>query len=81
MFVDNKAKGQISKRVFQENNFSKKQIFLSMHTFVCVSGVRSVSFPVNVSVLCFVETPVLRFALLPYYRGVVLPNPLGSEPC
>ena len=52
-----------------------------MHTFVCVSGVKSVSFPENVSVLCFVETPVLRFALLPYYRGVVLPNPLGSEPC
>ena len=25
-------------------------------------------------VLCFLETPVLRFALLPYYRGIILRN-------
>ena len=42
--VGNKAKGRISKRVFQE----------------------------NFGVLCSLETPVLIFALLPYYRRVVV---------
>ena len=39
VFAGNKEKGQISKRVFQENK----------------------------GVLCFLETSVLRFALLSYY--------------
>ena len=58
--VGNKAKGRISKRVFQENN--ARQIFRKnehspppppdTHTYVP----------------CFLEAPVLRFSLLPYYR-------------
>ena len=35
---------------------------------MCVSGVRNVRFFVKFVVFCFLGTPVLRFALLPYYR-------------
>ena len=35
---------------------------------VCVSGGKKCLFFGNFGVLCFLETPVLRFALLPYYR-------------
>ena len=35
-FVDNKAKGQISKWVFQENK--ARQIFRKTNIYVCVSG-------------------------------------------
>ena len=55
-FVGNKTKGRISKRAFQENKarevFRKTTISLFFGKF---------------GVLCFLETPVLRFALLPYY--------------
>ena len=37
----------------------------------CVSGVKKCSFFGNFGVLCFLETPVLRFALLPYSRRFV----------
>ena len=50
--IGNKAKGQISKRVFQENKGGK--------------------FFGKFGVLCFLETPVLRFALLPYYRRIAI---------
>ena len=73
--VSNKAKGRISKRVFQENK--ARQIFRKTHiayplirigTYVCVSGGKKCTFFENFGVLCFLETPVLRFAYLPYYR-------------
>ena len=35
---------------------------------VCVSGGKKYSFFGKFGVLCFLETPVLTFALLPYYR-------------
>ena len=38
------------------------------HTYVCVSGDKKCFFFGNFGVLCFLETPALRFALLPYYR-------------
>ena len=44
---------------------SEKQTFL---TPVCVSGGKKCLFFGNFGVLCFLETPVLRFAPLPYYR-------------
>ena len=44
---------------------SEKHTFL---TYVCVSGGKKCMFFRNFDVLCFLETPVLRFALLPYYR-------------
>ena len=36
--------------------------------YVCISEGKKCSFFGKFSVLCFLETPVLRFALLPYYR-------------
>ena len=71
--VGNKAKGQISKRLFQENNarkISEKWTFLppDIHKYECISGGNKCSFFGKFSVLCFLETPVLRFTLLPYYR-------------
>ena len=129
LFVGNKAKGQISKRVFPENkahqifrktnmsyvcvwdvcehvlhvlhdillmnitldtgltliyqnqNFSLtsnklcdlETLFLtcanmSYMSYVCVSGGKKCLFFEKFGVLCFLETPVLRFAFLPYYR-------------
>ena len=41
-------------------------------TYVCVSGGKKCLFFGNFGVLCFLETPVLRFALLPYYRRTSL---------
>ena len=63
--VGNKAKGRISKRVFQENK--ARQIFRKTN-ISCVSGGKKCSFFGKFGVLCFLETPVLRFALLPNYR-------------
>ena len=69
-FVGNKAKGRISKRVFQESKIRQnfRNTNISYHTHVCVSGGKKCLFYGNFGVLCFLETPVLRFALLPYYR-------------
>ena len=58
-FVGNKAKGRISKRVFQENK--ARQVFREKQTYL------------TFGVLFFLETPVLRFGLLLYYRRF-LPN-------
>ena len=38
------------------------------HTYVCVSGGKNRSFFEKFGVLCFLKTPVLRFALLRYYQ-------------
>ena len=75
--VGNKAKGRISKRVFQENK--AHQIFrktnISYHTkthHAKFSEKRTLlnkcMFFGKFGVLCFLETTVLRFALWPYYR-------------
>ena len=61
--------------------FSEKRTFLppgthtyehfllrDTRTYVCVSGGKKRSFFGKFGVLCFLETPVLRFALFPYYR-------------
>ena len=37
----------------------------------CVSGGKKCSFFGKFGMLCFLETPVLRFALLPYYRRYI----------
>ena len=59
--VGNKAKRRISKRVFQENK--ARQIFRKRKR-----GKKCFFFFRKFGVLCFHETPVVRFALLPYYR-------------
>ena len=72
--VGNKAKGPISKWVLQENK--AQQIFRKMKTFhplirtcTCVyqRGKKFLFFG-KFGMLCFLETPVLRFILLPCYR-------------
>ena len=51
-------------------NFPKNEHFLvpDPHTYVCVSEGKKCSFFGKLGVLCFLETPILRFALLPYYQ-------------
>ena len=64
-FVANKAKGQISKRVFQEN--IARQIFRKTKiSYLCIRG-KKCSFSGKFAMLCFLEIPVLRFVVLPYY--------------
>ena len=71
-FVGNKAKGRTSKRVFQETkareNFRKTNIsYLLIRTRArAYQGGKKCLFFGNFRVLWFLETPVLRFALLPY---------------
>ena len=66
--VGNKATGVARKQ--NTSNFPKNKYFLppDMHTHVCVSGGKKCSFFGKFGVFCFLVTPVLRFALLPYYR-------------
>ena len=80
VFVGSQIKGWISKRVFQENKarqiFPENEHFLlpDTHTWralcvcVCESGGKSCSFFGKFGVLCFPETLVSRFAVLPHYR-------------
>ena len=62
--IGNKAKGQISKRVFQE--IKARQIFQKRNIWKLVR----VYFSENL-MFWFLETPVLRFPLLPYYRRTI----------
>ena len=59
-FVGNKAKGWISKRMFQKNK--ARQIFRKTNMIKCL-------FFGKFGVLCFLQISVLRFAVLPYYRS------------
>ena len=77
-FVGNKAKGRISKRVFQESkarqNFRKTNI-----SYPVIRTRKKCLFYGNFGVLCFLETPVLRFALLPYYRRLMVQTKFNEE--
>ena len=48
--------------------------FVGNKANVGVSGGKKCSFLKKFGVLCFFETPVLRFALLPYYRRIIWRN-------
>ena len=54
-------------------SFPKNEHFLPFdtHTYVCPSEGKKCSFFGKLGALCFLETPVLRFALLPYYQRSV----------
>ena len=72
-FVGNKATGQISKRVLQENE--ERQIFQKTNISyplvrirMCVSG--SKKYSIKFGMLYFLVTLVLRFTFLPYYRWI-----------
>ena len=60
----------------------RKKYFLppDTHTYVCVSGGKKCSFFGKFGVLCFLETPVLRFALLPDYRRIIRSRNSQYEP-
>ena len=77
--VGNKAKGRISKGYFKKTKrvkFSEKLIFLTpwyvllIRTRMCTYQVVT-SFSQKFGMLCFLETPVLRFALMLYYRRYI----------
>ena len=74
--VVNKAKGRISKRVFEESKacqiFQKMNIFYPPDTYVCVSGGKKCLFFGKFGVLCFLVTYVLRFTLFPYYQRMMV---------
>ena len=75
--VGNKLKGWISKRVFQENKarqISQKRTFLTpwYAYYVCILVGKKSSFFGKFDEFCFLEKPLLRFALLPYYRRYVM---------
>ena len=75
-FVGNKANGWISKWVFQENKTYQifRQTNISYPLIRCVSGGKKFLFFGKFDVPCFLEKPVLRFTILPYYRRIVLGN-------
>ena len=56
----------------KQAKFSEKQHFLppDTHRYVCVSRSKKCSFFGKFGLLCFLVTPVLRFALLPYCRRI-----------
>ena len=73
--VGNKAeKGESQNGCFKKTKhakFSQKRTFLTTwytHVYTHVSGGKKCSFYGKFGVLCFLETPVLRFPLWPYYR-------------
>ena len=68
VFVVNKAK-----RANLKTGLSRKQStsnFPKNRHFLCISGGKKCLFFGKLGVPCFLETPVLRFALLPYYRRI-----------
>ena len=69
LFIGNKAKGRISKGVFQENKarqiFRKKKFLTSWYAHV--SGSKTVCFLENLPCFVFLKQPFWDFAYLPYY--------------
>ena len=68
-----RQKGESQNGYFKKAKHAKiseklKFLIPDMHTFVYVSGGKKCLFFGNFGMVCFLETPVLRFALLPYYR-------------
>ena len=63
-----------SEKPFNLSVISRKGESVRANTYVCVSGGKKCSFFGKFGVLCFLETPVLRFALLPYYRRFAIHN-------
>ena len=77
-----RQKGKFQNGCFKKTkhvNSSEKRTFLTpwcahvrvrIRAYVCVSGGKKCSFFGKFDVLCFLETPVLRSALLTYYRRI-----------
>ena len=67
-----RQKGESQNGCFKKTKcakFSEKRAFLTLcsHTYVCKTGGKKCLFFGKFGVLSFLETPVLRFVLLPYY--------------
>ena len=76
-----KAKERISKRVFQENK--SHQIFPKTNISYPLIRTRTSAYHGGrneFDVLCFLETPVLRFTLLPCYRRNIPRNTIVRLP-
>ena len=74
--ASNKAKGKSQNGC---NKKTKHAIFSEKRTFPASSEIRNVRFLENLA-CCFLVTPVLRFALLPYcQRDVPLESKYASE--
>ena len=75
--VGNKAKGPISKRVFQENKARQNKHFLppDMQTYVAYQGIKNVRFSENLTRFVFLKHPFWD-SILSYYRQIneVLPK-------
>ena len=69
--------GESQKGCFKKTNhakFSKNKHFL-LSVYLCVSGGKKSLFFGKYAVLCFLETPIFRSALSPYYRRInVIPS-------
>ena len=70
-----RQKGESQKGCFKKTKhakFSENEHFFpsDKHTYVYVSGGKKCSFFIKFGVLCFLETPFLRFALSYYWRNV-----------
>ena len=75
--VANKTKLRISKRVFQEAKHAK---ISEKQTFLTPSYAQARVRIGNFGVLCFLEIPILRFALLPYYQQLAkIPSKMHSN--
>ena len=60
-------------------NKSKGQLCFNKTNYVRVSGGKKCSFLGIFDVFCFLETPVLRFTLLPYYQQNNIEKNLGEH--
>ena len=75
-FVSHNAKGRVSNGCYKKKNhakFSEKRTFLitpDTHRHVHVTAGKQCSFFGKFGVLCFLVTPVLSLAILPYYRRI-----------
>ena len=78
-----RPKGESQNGCFKKTKHTKKRTFLTPwyahEPNLCASRVKKCSFFRKFGMLCCLETPVLRFALLPYYRRMVTLIPVKYE--
>ena len=65
------SRKQITPKIPKNEHFLHPDMHTT-RTCACQGG-KKCSFFRKFGVLCFLETPILRFTLLPYYRRIALP--------
>ena len=80
IFLNGESQNGCSKKT-KHAKFFEKRTFITpdTHRYVCVSGGKKCLFFGKLGVLCFLETPILRFALLAYYQQFNLKNKLYEQ--